>query len=102
MYAALCFQAIDADLNMLSHLPLAFGELQLRSLKLSYNRLESLRDDLFLPKLKETLGQLWLSNNNLLELPDSLVEVIHSSSCVTPCPQSCIDSSLVLYRLDLR
>ncbi len=59
---------------MLTHLPIGFGALRLRSLKLSYNRLETLRHEVFRPALKRTLRQLWLSNNNLLQLPDSLVE----------------------------
>lgn len=59
---------------MLTHLPAEFGALRLRSLKLSYNRLETLRHDVFRPALKGTLRQLWLSNNNLLQLPDSLIE----------------------------
>lgn len=68
-------QILDVNGNMLTQLPPRFGQLRLRSLKLSYNRLETLRHDLFQPALKETLQQLWLSNNNLLQLPDSLVEV---------------------------
>ena len=60
---------------MLTHLPAGFGSLRLRSLKLSYNRLETLRPGVFRPALKGTLTQLWLSNNNLLQLPDSLIEV---------------------------
>lgn len=59
---------------MLTHLPHKIGRLRLKSLKLSYNRLETLRHDVFLPALKGTLRQLWLSNNNLLELPNSLIE----------------------------
>ncbi|CAN0482252.1 unnamed protein product, partial [Ectocarpus sp. 8 AP-2014] len=54
---------------MLTHLPPGFGALRLRSLKLSYNRLETLRHEVFRPKLNGTLRQLWLSNNNLLQLP---------------------------------
>lgn len=68
-------QIIDANRNMLTHLPPRFGRLRLRSLKLSFNRLETLRHDLFLPALKGTLKKLWLSNNNLLELPNSIIEV---------------------------
>lgn len=66
---------LDANGNMLTHLPAGFGSLRLRSLKLSYNRLETLRHEVFRPALKGTLTQLWLSNNNLLQLPDSLIEV---------------------------
>ncbi|CAN0063948.1 unnamed protein product, partial [Hapterophycus canaliculatus] len=69
-------QTLDANGNMLTHLPHGFGTLRLRSLKLSYNRLETLRHEVFRPTLKGTLRQLWLSNNNLLQLPDSLVEVM--------------------------
>lgn len=72
---------LDANGNMMTHLPAGFGSLRLRSLKLSYNRLETLRQDVFRPALKSTLTQLWLSNNNLLQLPDSLIEV--SFSCTT-------------------
>lgn len=67
-------KTLDANGNMLTHLPIGFGALRLRSLKLSYNRLETLRHEVFRPALKRTLRQLWLSNNNLLQLPDSLVE----------------------------
>lgn len=74
-YGGLLRQVIDANGNMLTHLPQGLGKLRLRSLKISYNRLETLRHDVFLPTLKGTLRQLWLSNNNLLQLPDSLVEV---------------------------
>ncbi|CAM9879921.1 unnamed protein product, partial [Laminaria digitata] len=66
---------LDVNGNMLTHLPVGFGSLRLRSLKLSYNRLETLRHEVFRPSLKGTLTQLWLSNNNLLQLPDSLVEL---------------------------
>ncbi|CAM9250870.1 unnamed protein product [Scytosiphon promiscuus] len=68
-------KTLDANGNMLTHLPPGFGNLRLRSLKLSYNRLETLRHEVFRPVLKGTLKQLWLSNNNLLQLPDSLVEL---------------------------
>lgn len=66
---------LDVNGNMLTQLPVGFGSLRLRSLKLSYNRLETLRPGVFRPVLKGTLTQLWLSNNNLLQLPDSLIEV---------------------------
>ncbi|CAN0500739.1 unnamed protein product, partial [Ectocarpus sp. 12 AP-2014] len=36
---------------------------------------ETLRHEVFRPKLNGTLRQLWLSNNNLLQLPDSFVEL---------------------------
>lgn len=68
------FETLDANGNMLTHLPVGFGALRLRSLRLSYNRLETLRHEVFRPTLKRTLRQLWLSNNNLLQLPDSLIE----------------------------
>ncbi|CAM9458599.1 unnamed protein product [Pylaiella littoralis] len=68
-------KTLNANGNMLTHLPLGFGALRLRSLKLSYNRLETLRHEVFRPALKGTLRQLWLSNNNLLQLPDSLIQL---------------------------
>ncbi|CAM9220260.1 unnamed protein product [Ectocarpus sp. 4 AP-2014] len=68
-------KTLDVNGNMLTHLPPGFGALRLRSLKLSYNRLETLRHEVFRPKLNGTLRQLWLSNNNLLQLPDSFVEL---------------------------
>eukprot|EP00752_Nemacystus_decipiens_P011950 g10596.t1 len=68
-------KVLDANGNMLTHLPIGFGALRLRSLKLSFNRLETLRHEVFRPALRGTLRQLWLSNNNLLQLPDSLVEL---------------------------
>lgn len=67
-------KTLDVNGNMLTHLPPKFGSLRLRRLKLSYNRLETLSHDVFLPALKGTLKKLWLSNNNLLQLPDSFVE----------------------------
>lgn len=77
-------KTLDANGNMLTHLPPGFGDLRLRSLKLSYNRLETLRHDVFRPALKGTLRQLCLSNNNLLQLPDSLIEARHR--CVMEFP----------------
>ncbi|CAB1109198.1 unnamed protein product [Ectocarpus sp. CCAP 1310/34] len=73
--AKLKVETLDVNGNMLTHLPPGFGALRLRSLKLSYNRLETLRHEVFRPKLNGTLRQLWLSNNNLLQLPDSFVEL---------------------------
>lgn len=77
---AVVFKALDANGNMLTHLPVGFGALRLRSLKLSFNRLETLRHEVFRPALKGTLRQLWLSNNNLLQLPDSLIEASERST----------------------
>ncbi|CAN0016079.1 unnamed protein product, partial [Choristocarpus tenellus] len=68
-------QVLDMTGNMLTHLPEGFGRLQLRVIKVAYNCLETLEHDVFLPHLKKSLQQLCISNNNLLELPDSLTEV---------------------------
>ncbi|CAM9862697.1 unnamed protein product, partial [Heterosigma akashiwo] len=68
-------ESLNADGNLLPVLPEGMGALQLRVLKVSHNRLEYLPDDFLLPSLVGTLGSLWVSNNNLLDLPASIIEM---------------------------
>jgi Leucine-rich repeat (LRR) protein len=48
----------------------------LEVLKVAYNRIELLHHDVFKPNLCNTLKSLWLTSNQLLELPDSLSDIV--------------------------
>jgi hypothetical protein len=67
---------LDLDANKLTLLPTTIGNMHLEVLKVAYNRLEILHHDSFRPNLCNTLKSLWLTSNNILELPDSLSDIV--------------------------
>jgi len=68
-------QELSLDGNFISTLPKGIGNLNLVTLKLAHNRLEYLEDDCLRPNLINTLSVLWVSSNNLIELPHSFVDM---------------------------
>jgi Leucine-rich repeat (LRR) protein len=67
---------LDLDANKLTSLPTTIGNMHLEILKVAYNRLGLLHHDAFRPNLCNTLKSLWLTSNNLLELPDSISDIV--------------------------
>ena len=61
--------ALNLDANNLHLLPPRLGELPLKYLRASHNRLERIYDDTLQGKVEETLEVLGVASNNLLELP---------------------------------
>ncbi|KAH8053177.1 hypothetical protein JL722_9845 [Aureococcus anophagefferens] len=64
--------SLNLDANELNLLPARLGELPLRILRASHNRLERLEADTFIGKASKTLKVLGVASNNLLELPSCL------------------------------
>ena len=64
--------ALNLDANELNLLPAKLGELPLRTLRASHNRLERLEADTFVGKAARSLQLLGVASNNLLELPSCL------------------------------
>ena len=64
--------SLNLDANELNLLPARLGELPLRTLRASHNRLERLEADTFIGKASKTLKVLGVASNNLLELPSCL------------------------------
>ena len=60
---------LNLDANELHRLPKGMGNLKLTMLKCAHNRLEKLEPDFLFPNLAENIECLWVSNNNMLELP---------------------------------
>ncbi|CAM9666520.1 unnamed protein product [Chrysoparadoxa australica] len=56
-------------------LPKRMGKMNLTNFRAAYNRIEVLAPDVFLPNLCLSLRLLWLSSNNILELPESITEL---------------------------
>ena len=63
---------LNLDANELRTLPKQLGQLPLKVLRASHNRLETLNDDTFGSGTQQNLEYLGLSNNNLLELNSCL------------------------------
>jgi Leucine-rich repeat (LRR) protein len=68
-------ESLDVGGNCLRTLPTGFGNLRLAIFRASFNRLEFLSDATFEPNLGGALHVLWLANNNLQELPRSIVSL---------------------------
>jgi len=66
---------LGLDSNRLNLLPDGMGSLSLQVLKCSHNRIEYLDDEFLAPTLLKTLRTLWVSSNNLVELPASIVRL---------------------------
>ena len=68
-------RVLSLDSNELNRLPVRLGKLELTTLRLSANRIEQLDDDVLHPNLVTSLESLWLTANNLLELPASFMQI---------------------------
>lgn len=66
---------LSLDGNFICMLPAGIGNMNLSTLKLAHNRLEYLEEDCLLPNLVDTLNVFWISSNNLIELPQSFVDM---------------------------
>lgn len=64
--------SLNLDANELNLLPARLGELPLKVLRASHNRIERLEADTFTGKAATTLTLLGVASNNLLELPSCL------------------------------
>ncbi|GMI11247.1 hypothetical protein TrVE_jg2968 [Triparma verrucosa] len=68
-------QELSLDGNYISKLPQGIGKLNLKTLKMAHNRLEYLEDECLRPNLVNSLSVFWISSNNLIELPQSFVDM---------------------------
>eukprot|EP00520_Triparma_pacifica_P016971 CAMPEP_0118642542 /NCGR_PEP_ID=MMETSP0785-20121206/5887_1 /TAXON_ID=91992 /ORGANISM="Bolidomonas pacifica, Strain CCMP 1866" /LENGTH=1549 /DNA_ID=CAMNT_0006534093 /DNA_START=130 /DNA_END=4776 /DNA_ORIENTATION=- len=68
-------QELCLDGNYITVLPEGIGKMNLNTLKLAHNRLEYLETDCLRPNLVNSLSVFWVSSNNLIELPQSFVDM---------------------------
>jgi len=66
---------LNLDANFITTLPESIGEMNLTALRLSHNRLAFLEDNCLRPNLINSLAIFWVSSNNLIELPQSFVDM---------------------------
>ena len=66
---------LNLDANFITTLPNNIGEMNLTALRLSHNRLEFMEDNCLRPNLINSLAIFWVSSNNLIELPQSFVDM---------------------------
>ena len=66
---------LNIEKNFLNKIPIRFSEMKLVELRVGHNYIDYIPDELFYGNLGQTIRLLSLSENNLMELPNSISEL---------------------------
>lgn len=96
---------LNIERNRIKYLPKEMKYLSLSSLRCGYNGMERLEDDLFDDNLGKSIEYFSCVENNILELPISIKDIVHGEKChiaaefnplISPPPSVLVEGTSIL------